>query len=172
MGYPMGILSQLDSKFVTNMKSIDHELRAKFTDLEDWRDLLFNHAKKRLAVLVKLLAKRPVDVLFLGFSFLDHIAHVGLSTRLELEHAYTIANWTIVKALEICEPEKTIMVSDHGGEMVPATKLRLVDKYQMVESTRVLAHMETGTYFISGDQLNGDEKAEWEIKEEILRLAF
>lgn len=165
-GYPMGILSQLDSTFITNMKSIDHGMRATFDRVEDWRDLLLNHARKRLAVLVKLLARRPVDVLFLGFSFLDHVAHAGLSSRLELEHAYTIANWTIVKALEVCEPEKMIMVSDHGGEMVPATEVRLTSE------TRTFAHTDTGTYFISGDHLVGDERAEWEIKEEILRLAF
>ena len=170
--YPMGILSQLDPKFITNMKSIDHSMRATFDRVEDWRDLLLKHARKRLAVLVKLLARRPVDVLFLGFSFLDHIAHAGLSSRLELEHAYTIANWAISKAMMVCEPEKMIMVSDHGGEMVPAHEVRLTSELTTMEPTRMFAHTDTGTYFVAGDHLEGNERREWEIKEEILRLAF
>jgi hypothetical protein len=64
----------------------------------------------KLRNLSKILKRFPVDVLSVGFSFVDHSRHLGVS-----EHkSHDFAEYSIRETMKIADPEKFLIVSDHG----------------------------------------------------------
>jgi len=64
----------------------------------------------KIATLDKILTSYPVDVVSIGFSFLDHAIHL----HCPVEQACSMIDYSISESLRITEPEKVVIVSDHG----------------------------------------------------------
>jgi len=55
----------------------------------------------------------PVDVVFVGFSFVDHALHLG---HKNIQSLYKIADMSIGDVKSVLSPSKLLIVSDHGFE--------------------------------------------------------
>jgi len=64
----------------------------------------------KISTLQKIFAEHPVDIVSVGFCFLDHAMHLHCS----VEQAYSMVDYSISESLRITDPEKVVIVSDHG----------------------------------------------------------
>lgn len=97
-----------------------------YPDFPDWpgdfKDLAQNHAlesakwdaERCVKVASHIGLDKPVDALFLCFTFVDRFLHER-DWATEYEQAYLLARGLIALAERTFRPQTTIIVSDHGG---------------------------------------------------------
>lgn len=104
------ILQRLDPEFITHFKKPEdlsgHAVTA---------DMIIEHIKNGIHNLKILLAWYKPDVLFVGYSFLDHIGHIQIVKEEDHEALYKMVDWAISETMALTETEASMIVSDHGG---------------------------------------------------------
>ena len=159
--YSPDILQRLEANFITNFKKIDglvsrgHSVNA---------DITVKHLNSALRNLKALLNWRRPNILFVGYSELDHIGHMGIVKEDDQQGVYKIINWVINETLELAEADAVIIVSDHGGEVMDFTNERSQKTFHAWE------HTEDGVFWMTEKPDEG-RVHEYDVTRHILRLA-
>ena len=153
--YSPGILQRLEKNFITNFKKVDglidrgHSIDAMMT---------VKHIQSALNNLTRLLLWQRPDVLFVGFSFLDHIGHMGMRKESIQLAVYKLVDWAINETLALVNADATIIVSDHGGVV---RTLETFNESRTIERPPYVCFPET-----SGPQPVGKGFGPWEHTED------
>jgi predicted AlkP superfamily phosphohydrolase/phosphomutase len=180
--YSPGILQRLENNFITNFKKIDgliergHTIDAKLTT---------QHIMSALNNLTRLLEWNRPDVLFVGYSFLDHIGHMGIRKEQTQEAVYKLVDWAITETRDLCEADATIIVSDHGGVVrtLDTFKDRTTEHppflcfpemnevgHPVTETMGPWEHTESGVFWMT-EPTDPETLHEYDVTRHILRLA-
>jgi len=162
--YTPDVLQLIDGSWVGKFQLSDLAKHKKYKELGGLH-LVYEHVRRRLMNLAAIWPRFKTDVIFVGFSFVDHTGHIGITNRTQMENLYKIADYSIKAVKTIIGPDKLLLVSDHGGDYM-SVKVNASDP-----EVKTFRHTENGVYYIEGDELCGETRREYEIKEEILRLA-
>jgi len=158
--YAPDIFQRLEPDFVTNFKNIDGlRERGSIPDAT----IVIKHIQAAVNNLIRLLDWHRPDVLFTGFSFLDHLGHIGIVKEEDQKAIYQIVEWAINEVLEVAEAKATIIVSDHGGEILDFTNDRSQKTFHAWE------HTEDGVFWMT-EKPDSGSLHEYDVTRHILRL--
>lgn len=116
--YAPDFLQDIDDDFISNFHQMTMKMHEAYVSRGGLK-FVHEHVKRRLLNLVAIWARFKTDVLFVGFSFVDHAGHLGITSGRQMENLYKIADYSIKAVRTIVQPEKMLVISDHGGDYVP-----------------------------------------------------
>lgn len=98
----------------------------------------------------RILDNNPVDIMFMGFQYVDHGAHY----QIPFEKVYEWAEWGIEKIYDTIEADIYCIVSDHG-----------------LDPDNTWNHSHEGVFFVDGEKITTNRRFifEFYIKEVMLR---
>jgi len=175
--YPKSISHHLDnhqhmvdlhktSKQYPEDPMLDEPPKLSFTKEEGFHSLV-NLIENRLNVLDSVLSENPVDVLFVGYSYLDHAGHLGFNVN----GLYTngVVNASIETMKGMAQADKTLIVSDHGGYFWAEPKMGDRGEWEGLLSIG-FNHSQDAVLYIMGDTIDDIPRHEYDIKRAILEL--
>lgn len=158
------ILQVLDTEFITHFKQMGPRLHKEFAKY-DTIEFIDKFSKLKKANVLRIINQHPCEVYFIGLNFLDHAGHLGIINETDMGDVYRILDEFIMDLLSSLNPEKMIIVSDHGGQIfeVPSPEDKRYLTFQ---------HTNTGVFFTKNVEIDEGELHECDITRHILRLVF
>lgn len=123
--------------------------------------------QNRFNVLDSVLSENPVDVLFVGYSYLDHAGHLGFNVNGLYNNG--VVNASIETIKEMAQADKVLIVSDHGGYFWAEPKMGKRGEWEGLLSIG-FNHSADAVLYIMGDTIDDTPRHEYDIKEAILEL--
>lgn len=129
-------------------------------------NMLESFARSRVFSAKSLYDVMPVDVLFIGFSFLDHAGHLGFTV--EKLYSEGKINKIIESLIYHFNPENWLLVSDHG--FVNHEEIIGREEDGKIGITRWNNHTKNSVLFSSSHRHDDEIRHEWDIKYDILQM--
>lgn len=158
------IMQVLDKEFITNFKRMGLRMHKEFAKY-DTIDFMDKFSKLKKDNILRIIDHHPCEIYFIGLNFLDHAGHLGIINETTMEGIYRVLDEFIMDLLSKLNPEKIIIVSDHGGQIfeVPSPKGKRYLTFQ---------HTDSGVFFSNNIEIDAGELHEYDITRHILRLVF
>ncbi len=144
-------------------------IHLSFTDIHAHQRIV-EMVENRLNTLDAIVNDNPVDVCMAGYSWLDHAGHLGFN--INGLYSNGVVNMSIQPLIDICQPEKIIIVSDHGGYFyIIPTEATVDDEVSgtgTVTASIGMNHSKKAVLYIDGAEIERDHTLhEWDINQVI-----
>lgn len=123
--------------------------------------------ENRFNILDVILSENPVDVVMAGYSYLDHAGHLGFNVNGLYKNG--TVNASIEMLIRICKPDKTLIVSDHGGYFWAEPQIGPRGEWEGLISIG-FNHSPEAVLYLMGDEVEDKPRYEYDIKEMILEV--